>query len=96
MAPHLIGIHCIAHREALAASGSSENIVELQLVDKFANQVYKWVDQASKQYKHLMDVVKSFREDKLEILRYHRVCWLSRRYVMERLVVLLPAILNIW
>jgi len=42
-APHLLDIHCISHREALAANDASSYFEELQAIDKFANNIYSWL-----------------------------------------------------
>ena len=36
----LVGVHCIAHREALVISDVSKDIPELILVEKIANKVH--------------------------------------------------------
>ena len=38
--PHLLDIHCIAHREELTTNDVSSHFLELQYIDKFANKVY--------------------------------------------------------
>ena len=36
---HLVGTHCIAHREALAAKDANKNLPQLDFIDKVANKV---------------------------------------------------------
>lgn len=46
--PNLFGTHCIAHREAFAASDASKKILEFLYVEKIANKVYSWVGNSAK------------------------------------------------
>ena len=45
--PNLVGIHCTAHHEALAALDASKRIHELLFVEKLANKVYSWVQNST-------------------------------------------------
>ena len=95
-APHLIDIHCIAHREALAANDASSYFPELQDIDKFANKVYSWLGKFAKRHGELKELMDSFQITRLEVLQIHHIRWLSRGKVMERLVKLMPALLRDW
>ncbi|KAH9293091.1 hypothetical protein KI387_041709, partial [Taxus chinensis] len=46
--PNLVCVHCIAHRESLAASEAAKRIPELLFVEKLANNVYSWVQNSTK------------------------------------------------
>jgi len=41
--PHLIGTHCIAHREALAANDVNDKFSCLGSIDRVSNKVYEWL-----------------------------------------------------
>ena len=41
--PGLFSVHCIAHREALAASDGFKKINQLDFSERLANGVYGWV-----------------------------------------------------
>jgi len=92
----LLDVHCIAHREALAANDASSHFLELQFIDKFANKVYSWLGKSSKRHGELKELMESFQITKLEVLQIHQIRWLSRGKVMERLVKLMPALLKDW
>ena len=54
--PNLVGIHCIAHCEALAALDASKRIPELLFVEKLANKVYSWVQNSTKRNSELISL----------------------------------------
>jgi hypothetical protein len=45
--PGLFSVHCIAHREALAASDAFKKIKQLGFLERLANRVYGWVGMSS-------------------------------------------------
>ena len=92
----MLDVHCIAHREALAANDASSHFLELQFIDKFANKVYSWLGKSSKRHGELKELMESFQITKLEILQIHQIRWLSRGKVMEILAKLMPALLKDW
>jgi hypothetical protein len=94
--PNLVGVHCIAHREALAASDASKKIPELLFVEKLANKVYSWVQNSTKRNSQLIALQELMQLETLQALQIHGVRWLSRGQVIERLVVLMPPILTLW
>ncbi|KAH7421774.1 hypothetical protein KP509_13G074700 [Ceratopteris richardii] len=78
--PHIMGVHCIAHRLALAANdGFATCPYIFAFVDKVANKLYSWLGKSSEQH-----------------LKIHSLRWLSRGQVMERLLNIMPAILHQW
>ncbi|KAH9295072.1 hypothetical protein KI387_038660 [Taxus chinensis] len=95
-APHLLDIHCIAHREALATNDASSYFPELQFIDKFANKIYSWLGKSAKRHGALRELMDSFQINRLEVLQIHQIRWLSRGKVMERLVKLMFALLKEW
>ena len=94
--PNLIGTHCIAHREALAASDASKKIPEFLFVEKLANKVYSWVGNSAKINNELISLLEVMELESLQVLQIHGIRWLSRGQVVERLVTLMPAILSMW
>ena len=48
--PHLICIHCVAHREALAITDASNYFLEFIYIDKLDNKVYSWLGKSAKRY----------------------------------------------
>ena len=54
--PNLVGVHCIAHCEALAALDSFKRIHELLFVEKLTNKVYSWVQNFTKRNNELISL----------------------------------------
>jgi len=63
--PHLLDIHCISHREALAINDASSYFVELQAIDKFANKVYSWLRKSTKIHGELKEIMETFQITRL-------------------------------
>lgn len=94
--PHLVVVHCIAHREALTTNDASSRFLKLKIVDKMVNKVYSWLGKSIKYHGDLRELMESFQMDKLEVLQIHHVRWLSRGQVMERLIKIMPTLLEEW
>ncbi|MCO5573711.1 hypothetical protein L7F22_027485 [Adiantum nelumboides] len=94
--PHLVSTHCIAHREALAILDATKCFPCLSYIDKVANKIYSWIHGSSLRHTGFQNLLNEMNLQVLEVLQIHDVRWLSRGNVMERLVVLMPAILTYW
>lgn len=94
--PNFIIVHCVAHRESLAATDASKKIPELLYVEKIANKVYSWVQNSSKRNNELNDFLRVMQIDVLDVLQIHSVRWLLRGEVIIRLVKLMPVVLTLW
>ncbi|MCO5579656.1 hypothetical protein L7F22_033513 [Adiantum nelumboides] len=94
--PHVMGIHCIAHREALVVKDACECFGEFKQVDQFANKVREWVGDSCIQRQELKKLMDDFFPKHYEILRIHGVRWLSRGKLMQRLVKVMPILLECW
>ncbi|KAH7364992.1 hypothetical protein KP509_18G002600 [Ceratopteris richardii] len=95
--PHILGVHCIAHRQALAAKdGFVTHPYVYAFVDKVANKVYSWLGKSSKRHDELWKIMSDYDIVDMRALQIHSVRWLSRGQVMERLVNIMPAILMQW
>ncbi|MCO5612069.1 hypothetical protein L7F22_066331 [Adiantum nelumboides] len=92
--PHVIGVHCVAHREALVISDACDKFVEFAFMDAFAKRVHAWVGRSTKRHQNLDKLMKAFNLKPLEVLRIHSVRWLSRGKVMKRMVEMMPALLS--
>ena len=84
--PNIVGIHCIAHHEALATLDASKRLLELLFVEKLENKVYSWVHNSTKRNSELISLKELM----------HGVRWLSRGQFIERILVLMPPILKLW
>jgi hypothetical protein len=49
--PTLLNVHCIAHRETLAAGFATRYFLDFQMLDRFANKVYEWVGRSTNRRK---------------------------------------------
>ncbi|MCO5609780.1 hypothetical protein L7F22_064012 [Adiantum nelumboides] len=94
--PSLIAVHCIAHREALAAKDAADQFLEMDYMDKLAGKVYTWLGKSSNRHAEFSKLLKEFQLNDVKILQLHSVRWLSRGLVMARIVEVMPAILELW
>ncbi|KAH7281728.1 hypothetical protein KP509_36G060800 [Ceratopteris richardii] len=95
--PHILGVHCIAHRQALVAKdGFVTYPYVYAFVDKVAKKVYSWLGKSSKRHDELWKIMTEYDIVDMRALQIHLVRWLSRGQVMERLVNIMPAILMQW
>ncbi|MCO5558880.1 hypothetical protein L7F22_012470, partial [Adiantum nelumboides] len=94
--PHLMSVHCIAHREALAVLDAVKCFPCLPYIDKIANKVYSWISGSSVRHSCFQSLLKEMHLQVLEVLSIHDVRWIARGNVMERLTQLMPAILSFW
>ncbi|MCO5587233.1 hypothetical protein L7F22_041180 [Adiantum nelumboides] len=93
---HLMSVHCIAHREALAVLDAVKCFPCLPYIDKIANKVYSWISGSSVRHSCFQSLLKEMHLQVLEVLSIHDVRWIARGNVMERLTQLMPAILSFW
>jgi hypothetical protein len=94
--PHLLCIHCVAHREALAITDATNYFPEFNYIDKLANKVYSWLGKSAKRHGELKSLMELFQIDKLQVLQIHQIRWLCRGQVMNRLVKIMSALLQEW
>ena len=94
--PHLICIHCVAHREALAITDASNYFLEFIYIDKLANKVYSWLGKSAKRHGEFKSLLDLFQIDRFQVLQIHQIRWLSRGHVMSRLVKIMLALLQEW
>ena len=67
--PTLINVHCIAHREALAAGDAARSFPYFQMLDRFANKVYEWMGRSTNRRNELKRLLKDvFEEDYVVVL----------------------------
>ncbi|MCO5551013.1 hypothetical protein L7F22_004508 [Adiantum nelumboides] len=91
--PHLLLVHCLAHRENLAASQAVDSFPKLTHLDKLCRSVYTWLHALGKRMDDLKLIEGALDLPELAILRIHSVRWLSHGHVMERMVKVMPALL---
>ncbi|MCO5558744.1 hypothetical protein L7F22_012330 [Adiantum nelumboides] len=91
--PHLLLVHCLAHRENLVASQAVDSFSKLTHLDKLFRSIYTWLHASGKR----MDELKLIEGGALDLqelamLRIHSVRWLSCGQVMEHMVKVAPAL----
>ncbi|MCO5608725.1 hypothetical protein L7F22_062940 [Adiantum nelumboides] len=92
--PRMIGVHCVAHREALVVADACDRFTEFWYMDAFANKIHAWVGRSVQRHKESAELLKAFSLKPLEVLRVHTVRWLSRGKVLKRLVIIMPPLLH--
>ncbi|KAH7428994.1 hypothetical protein KP509_09G026200 [Ceratopteris richardii] len=81
--PRIMGIHCIAHRQALAAKdGFVSHPHVFAFVDKVASKVYSWLGKSSKRHAEMWQLMHEFA--------------IMDGQVMERMVHIMPVVLEQW
>lgn len=94
--PGLFSVHCIAHREALAASDAFKKIKQLGFLERLANRIYGWIGMSSLRNGELQGLLKIMDMEKVKLLHVHSVRWLSMGQVMTRFADILPALLTLF
>ncbi|KAH7285942.1 hypothetical protein KP509_33G052100 [Ceratopteris richardii] len=94
--PHLISVHCVAHREALAIIDACKSFPCLSYIDKIANKIYSWISASTVRHTDFQKLLEEMNIQILEVLQICDVRWLARGNIMVRLIKLLPAILTFW
>ena len=75
--PRLFGVHCIAHREALATSDAFKKTKQLAFLERLPNRVYGWVGMSSLRNGELQGLLKIMVLEKVKLLHVHTMRWLS-------------------
>ena len=79
MMPNILGVHCIAHREALAIKDAyiMSHAHVFSFLDAFANKVYSWLGKSTNRHKELKEIMKRHGKGDLKVLKIHSIRWLS-------------------
>lgn len=77
--PHLISIHCVAHRLALGSAPLSNSYVYpiIGQAQKLLSQAYQHFDKSPKRQGFLKLLDSNSKDAKLKVLQPHQVRWLS-------------------
>ncbi|CAI7867474.1 unnamed protein product, partial [Closterium sp. NIES-54] len=89
--PHLASTHCVAHREALAASDAADAVPELYMVDDVIRGFADLISQSNVKYEKFHNIQHVFCKTNLEAQGIHTVRWLSRGEAVRRFLEILPA-----
>ncbi|MCO5601980.1 hypothetical protein L7F22_056107 [Adiantum nelumboides] len=77
--PRIMGVHCIAHRQALAAKdGFVSHPHVYTFVDKVANKVYSWLGKSAKRHTELWKIMSDYDIIDAKALQIRSMRWLSR------------------
>jgi hypothetical protein len=72
LVPYLVGTHCIAHREALAANDINNEFLCLGFIDRVANKVYEWLGRSVIRQGTLVKLLLAFCE-KIRVILFRTV-----------------------
>ncbi|CAI7862361.1 unnamed protein product [Closterium sp. NIES-53] len=94
--PWLVAVHCVAHRESLAAKDAAESFKEFNVIDQLIRQTAERLGRSSvnhNSFMHLQDVIM---KTQLEVQGIFAVRWLSRGDAVQRFCDVLPVLLWMW
>ncbi|CAI7866918.1 unnamed protein product [Closterium sp. NIES-53] len=89
--PHLASTHCVAHREALAASDAADAVPELYMVDDVIRGFADLILRSNVKYEKFHNIQHVLCKTNLEAQGIHTVRWLSRGEAVRRFLEILPA-----
>ena len=75
--PHIINIHCIAHRLALVTSQAAESIPALKDIQQLLTDLFYYYKKSSNKVQALEDIQKILDMPVLKVKEIHSVRWLS-------------------
>ena len=83
--PSLVGVHCAAHRCALAASQATKDIPEMEWYSRVVTNVFRFFSNSALRENKLRDIQELLEQPQLKYADIHSVRWLS----MENAVCIL-------
>ena len=75
--PHIVNIHCVAHRLALCTSQAAERLPALKKYQETLTSLFYYFKGSVSRCQNLADVQSIFEEPKLKVKEIHQVCWFS-------------------
>ena len=75
--PHLVNVHCVAHRLALCTSQAAENIPALKDYQESITSIYYYFKYSSGKQSRLAEIEKVLSAPQLKYKEVHSVRWLS-------------------
>lgn len=78
-APHLISIHCAAHRLQLAILDAANSIPYLEKLDETVKNIYKFYKRSSKRLHELKNTAKTLESEIVKLRNIHNVRWLCSK-----------------
>lgn len=65
--PNMVSVHCIAHREALAAADAAKRFPDMNCVDGLVNKVSEWMGRSKKRHSKFQHLLEALNMKMLEI-----------------------------
>ena len=90
--PRMMAVHCIIHRENLAAASISREVN--QLLEKVIS-VVNWIKSRPLNERMFKQLREEMEEGHIRLLLHTRVRWLSKGNCLERFVVLMTRYWNL-
>ncbi|XP_053373826.1 zinc finger protein 862-like [Mercenaria mercenaria] len=90
--PSLVGVHCAAHRCALAASQATKNIQEMEWYSRTVSNVFRFFSNSALRENKLREIQELLELPQLKYADIHSVRWLSLENAVSILYRTYPAL----
>ena len=87
--------HCVAHKHALAMNHAAQTPFA-QWVEDIMKKILNFFAKSGQRRQNLKEIQAELQLDKLNMIRFHQVRWLSRASVLTRIVTNYPALRVMW
>lgn len=92
--PHMVNVHCVAHRLALCTSQAAANIPQLQSHQQVLTDLFYYFKGSAKCQEKLKEVQKILDDPQLIIKEIHSVRWLSYYSALSTVQRILDSLLT--
>ncbi|GJP35753.1 hypothetical protein CLOM_g20280 [Closterium sp. NIES-68] len=94
--PWLVAMHCIAHREALAAKDAASKFPDFGVIDSIVSKIANNQHRSGVQRNEFMGFHEEMLHTNLELQGMHLVRWLSPGKAITRFCEVFPVLLWMW
>ncbi|CAI5499276.1 unnamed protein product [Closterium sp. Naga37s-1] len=94
--PGLVAVHCVVHREALAAKDAAKKFPDFNVIDSHIRKTAEHIGRSSISRDAFMQLQDVVMKTQLEVQGIFNVRWLSRRDAVARFCEVLPILLWLW
>ena len=91
---HLISVHCVAHRQALACKDALDDNAAAQWFDKILHDIVNYHARSPKRAQALRQLQKELKVETLRLVKLANTRWLSRSEAIARLRKIWPALVR--
>ena len=91
---HLISVHCVAHRQALACKDALDDNAAAQWFDKILHDIVNYHARSPKRAQALRQLQKELKVETLRLVKLASTRWLSRSEAIARLRKVWPALVR--